>query len=624
MRFPKRLLFVPALMLLVPMRANVAAPWPGCITHCGLVPMQEAAAPLPDVVRSIPSSALSAPDAEPEQPVPSEPEAPTFPEQEGQPALQALAESEPEPEPEPESEPRTLVQTSADVELVPAAQPALQAVLDSEPEPQKVLPALAHVEAEPVAQSASPAPVEAAPAPDAAPVVLASLHPGAAPTRQAPRYFQAYPGPEDGAGLASETPSGRRDGQRELSIAAAVANAVQTHPSVQQAAGFLAQSDDHIDVAKAGYFPQLSGGFNTEYDPDLVRYNSRVVHKMQVSASQMLYDFGKVSSAVGRAEAMRAAARARVLLSIDQVARETAYAVIELQRYERLLKIAQAQVEGVAAIAALARERHQKGAGTLSDELQAQTRTESAHATLMEIQSQVERWKSNVRHLTSLAQITGLTPGVPTGFQSACTGDAPVWGLLPEALAAEAERAAALASLDEASAQILPTLSLEGSAARALNAETRSNRKNDLTAMVNFSMPFYQGGILQAQRSAATHALSAADATLSSVKLAASQRLVEARNQAAGYQQRSGLLSERIKSIAQTRDLYREQYLALGTRTLLDLLNAEQEYHQASIVQANNVHDLRRMQVDCLYSSGRMREAFDLNGQTIAGVEIVS
>src|SRR5690606_7567100 len=144
----------------------------------------------------------------------------------------------------------------------------------------------------------------------------------------------------------------------------------------------------------------------------------------------------------------------------------------------------------------------------------------------------------------------------------------------------------------EASAQTLPTLSLEGTAARALNAETHSGRKNDLTAMLNLSMPFYQGGGLRAQKRAASHALSAASEAINNVRLTAGQSLAEARNQAAGFQQRTNLLSERVDSIELTRDLYQDQYLELGTRTLLDLLNAEQEYQQSRITQANNRYDL--------------------------------
>ena len=72
----------------------------------------------------------------------------------------------------------------------------------------------------------------------------------------------------------------------------------------------------------------------------------------------------------------------------------------------------------------------------------------------------------------------------------------------------------------------------------------------------------------------------------------------------------SNALAARSDMMATTRDLYREQYLSLGTRTLLDLLNAEQELHEARFQMATTTHDIRRLNLDCLYSSGLMRQRF--------------
>src|SRR5690625_6430528 len=105
---------------------------------------------------------------------------------------------------------------------------------------------------------------------------------------------------------------------------------------------------------------------------------------------------------------------------------------------------------------------------------------------------------------------------------------------------------------------------------------------------------------MQAQKRADAHALNAAGAAGNHARLTVSQGLLEAQSRARGYRQRIGLLAQRINSIQMTRDLYQEQYLELGTRSLLDLLNAEQEYHQANLEKTNNEHDMRRMQIDCL------------------------
>ncbi|MPN36585.1 hypothetical protein SDC9_184094 [bioreactor metagenome] len=73
------------------------------------------------------------------------------------------------------------------------------------------------------------------------------------------------------------------------------------------------------------------------------------------------------------------------------------------------------------------------------------------------------------------------------------------------------------------------------------------------------------------------------------------------------------MVDQRIASIRITRDLYREQYLQLGTRSLLDLLNAEQEYHSARFELVDSSHDLQRLAVECWYQSGRLADEFALD-----------
>ena len=78
-----------------------------------------------------------------------------------------------------------------------------------------------------------------------------------------------------------------------------------------------------------------------------------------------------------------------------------------------------------------------------------------------------------------------------------------------------------------------------------------------------------------------------------------------------------------MQSIRATRDLYREQYLQLGTRSLLDLLNAEQEYHSVRFDQAQSFQEQYRLGLQCLYNTDRLRTVFkleDLQASAAGGV----
>ena len=71
-----------------------------------------------------------------------------------------------------------------------------------------------------------------------------------------------------------------------------------------------------------------------------------------------------------------------------------------------------------------------------------------------------------------------------------------------------------------------------------------------------------------------------------------------------------------------TRELYQQQYLDLGSRPLLDVLNAEQEVYQARFAELQIQSQLRQLQLNCLYNTGTLRQAFALNNRRIQTVEI--
>lgn len=95
-----------------------------------------------------------------------------------------------------------------------------------------------------------------------------------------------------------------------------ILHALQRSPKISQNIATLAAQGANIDVAKAQYYPQVSGGLSTA---DLTS-GERGRQMLSLSATQMLYDFGKINSSVDIQEAKLSVAQANVLVSIDNVA----------------------------------------------------------------------------------------------------------------------------------------------------------------------------------------------------------------------------------------------------------------------------------------------------------------
>src|SRR3546814_1839111 len=87
-----------------------------------------------------------------------------------------------------------------------------------------------------------------------------------------------------------------------------------------------------------------------------------------------------------------------MLLTFDQVVRNTAGSWIEVHRNEALVKVARDQLDAIQALAGLTKERQAKGAGTYSDTAQADARVDAARVMLLTAQSQVKLWRTTLMH----------------------------------------------------------------------------------------------------------------------------------------------------------------------------------------------------------------------------------
>nr|WP_154324601.1 TolC family outer membrane protein [Pantoea sp. 201603H] len=424
--------------------------------------------------------------------------------------------------------------------------------------------------------------------------------------------------------LSGPTPNNMPDRAPDvLDIKNAVQRAVQWHPDISEAIGVLFSQSEKVDVARAKYYPQISGGFNNGitntyrdngYSPSLV-----------LSLSQMLYDFGKVDNAVREANAAVAQQQANVLVSIDTIAHDAAAALVQVQGYQQLVSIAQDQLQALNSIGDLARQRNDEGASSLSDVVQTRTRIEGARATLTQYQASLDRWRATLATYMGWKMINRVNNDFPGELANACQTTQVDDRLVPSVLAAWARANQAQAQVASADAQMLPTISLEPEVTHYLNdryANSAALDRTQYSAWVRVQMPLYQGGALSASRNAAQHSLEAANAAVRTAQLDARQQLSEAQNESGSLQQTLQIQARQQALGEKTRSLYQDQYLQLGTRPLLDVLNAEQEIYQSRFTEQQTQSQLRSLQLDCLYSTGRIRSVFTLDSQAIQGVEI--
>ena len=405
-----------------------------------------------------------------------------------------------------------------------------------------------------------------------------------------------------------------------LSLYEAVKIAVLRHPDISQSISSLSSQNANIDVAKAGYYPQLTGGIATG-DMTTGEAGRQLV---TLSATQMLYDFGKVKSGVNTEEARLHVAQANVLVSIDSIAAQVASAIVNIRRYQEITRIAREQIKGISRIAEIANLRANAGISSQADPIQAQSYIESAQSNLIAQETQLSLYKQRLRTLLG-RDVSGSAFDIPDSLISGSDlyGETQ-FNKIPQMMSAKAEVDVAKSQKDQTNRSRYPTLSVRGSLSQALNGVNPNNNKDDGfydSIMFEATSNFYQGGAVASQTRAASYAEEAAKAKVNSVYLDVLDQTRIAREQIENKQRQMQVLIAQQETTVRTKELYQEQY-KLGTRTVVDLLNAEQQIHSANSQIESARYDIYDSLVQYISASGKSRDVYQLNNLSIQGVEI--
>lgn len=416
-----------------------------------------------------------------------------------------------------------------------------------------------------------------------------------------------------------------------LTLNDAVLLAVTRHPTITSQIATVSQARGGIDVAKAGYFPQItvgtgSGSSTKVHDAFGSTISGGSTNTVSMQISQMLWDFGKVSSTVDQAEATVRREQANLLLQLSAVEQKTAESFINTHRYQEQVEIARQEVEATQQIYEMARLRAESGVSTRSDPIQAKTRVQSAQATLIAVKALSDEMSQHLRTLVGGVVKDGVALPFPDERIATVQMDnAPLsTSLMPGVLVAQTQELIARGQLDNAKAQMWPTFALNYANTKNVtgtNAATNIEHGSNHSLTVGIQWTAYQGGALAGQIRSAQYALEAARLNVASARLAGSDAARGYREQALGARSRLGKLGERKASIAATRELYREQY-KLGTRSILDVLNAEQEYYQAALDEETAKHDYWIALVDYIGALGTGNTFYGIASRSIQGVKV--
>ncbi len=367
----------------------------------------------------------------------------------------------------------------------------------------------------------------------------------------------------------------------------------------------LRATDEDVPQALAGWRPTvvISGGagygdgLSRSYTPFLGGWvktpTDRNVATAQATLTQPLYTGGRTSANVHRAKDLVMAERATLIAQEETSFTDAVNAYVGVIETKQLLALNVNNEQVLRQQLRATQDQFRVGEVTRTDVAQAQAALANAATRRETAQGNLQTARATYRKVIGYDPPEGLVPPQPLSLpvRSAQAASAMAAANNPNVVAAQFNFAAARNAVDAAIGQLLPRLSLQAQAFQSNNAGARSSDVNGYTALLNLSVPLYQGGaeyasVRQAKQTAQQQAELLANARRGAIQSAvqAWQTYTSARAAAA-----STRLAVRANEIALV-GVEREHLV--GTRTTLDVLNAQQALLNSQVILVQNLSNL--------------------------------
>jgi adhesin transport system outer membrane protein len=375
------------------------------------------------------------------------------------------------------------------------------------------------------------------------------------------------------------------------SINDAIQQAVRTNPSISEAAANRRATESELRQNQGTLLPQVrleakigSEKFDYRVSPPPTGndqwHNSR---EAGIVVRQLLFDGFASLNEIWRQAARVDAAAARVLERSELIALDAAEAYIDVVRYLRLVALAQENLAAHRRIFSNVNARYSGGRAGEGDLQQAQERVDAAAAALAGFRQTLEDSRAKYRRSVGLEPYNLRFPGrlraMPRSRDDAL---AAALRYNPTIKAAQSDADAAKYGFHSSAGAFMPTVSLEGRAHHGINVGQFLGERNEYSGKFVASWDIFRGGqtlwrrnemaeryIEQTQR----HARLQRDAFESIDKAWAARTITN---------DRIAALARQAEADRRVIAAYSKEY-ELGQRSLIDLLNAQNQLFNASV-----------------------------------------
>ncbi len=400
-----------------------------------------------------------------------------------------------------------------------------------------------------------------------------------------------------------------------MSLRDAAQLALQNDPRLSAAGSAVQAAAAGVDAATAGYKPNASFGAGVAYQryyfqsspmPGFPLPSTLLPASASLKATQTLYSGGLVSSQVASSREQLEGARQSREVTEQSLILETVTAYLDVVRDRDVLQLEDANVQTLKQAESDTQKRFDAGAATRTDTAQAAARLAEAQANQMRAQTSVAASEAAFLRVVGQPAPANLgpdwpNPAVPASLDAAMA----LIDSSPAVQAADARQRAARADIDAARSGYKPTLALSGQALEQNDSEFGLDSYHTWKVQLQANVPIYQGGAVDAKVSQARAGADQAAAEAADTRRASAENITQAWSALQTADEVIRAYDSAVAANQMALDNTRKE-LAVGTRTTLDLLDAERDWVGSQVNLTASRRDRAVAAYQLLYACGTL------------------
>jgi outer membrane protein len=400
----------------------------------------------------------------------------------------------------------------------------------------------------------------------------------------------------------------------KFSLADALGVAYETNPQLAAAQAGLRATDETVAQANAAWRPHISATGTYGFEKYKISGNPVWVgtHPLQaqLGVSQSIFRGGRTYAEIGQAKANVRAARAQLLAAEQTVLLAAASAYMDVVRDAAIVNLRHHNVDVLRRQRDATAIEFKAGSVTRTDVAQSEARLAGAQAALTAAEGQLAISRATFTQVIGRpAETLEDSPNAP----AIPVSEDDVLGLAlkgnPALIAAQENERAASYGVDEAIGALLPEVSVQGGYQYSQQSYSSSLGAGQVTHSLGIigqvTVPIYQGGAEQAsvRQAKELHAQAALNVNVTDRQVREAVASAWNTYQAALATIASNEATAKADDIAFT-GVSKEQQV--GGRTILDVLNAQQELLNAQVAVVSSRRDATVAAFQVLAASGTL------------------